>query len=168
MASVFNEKKLEFELRKSPLPEYLWHTSPDLAGIAGSKHLDFNVRSLDPGKYSYPYHFHRNAEEMFVILSGKVMLRTPDGFQELAEGDIAFFEIGINGAHQLYNHTDSPCRFLDIGSMAGLDVCEYPDSGKINVLPERDIFFKKDKTDYYEGEDRVAEKWPAELTGGKK
>lgn len=167
MASIFRENTLEYELRKSPLPEYLWHTSPALAEIAGSKQMDFHVRSLDPGKYSYPYHFHRNSEEIFVILSGKVMLRTPQRFQELTEGDFVFFELGPDGAHQLYNHTDLPCRFLDIRTLAGLDVCEYPDSGKINVLPERDIFFKKDKVGYYEGEDKVGEKWPAEITGRK-
>ena len=99
MARIFNEKSLSYELRQSPIPEFAWHTSPKLAEIAKSKHLQFDIRSLDPGKYSYPYHFHRNAEELFVILSGKVMLRTPDEFVELCEGDIVFFEIGSNGAH---------------------------------------------------------------------
>ncbi|CQR55260.1 cupin domain-containing protein [Paenibacillus riograndensis] len=72
--------------------------------MAGSKHLLFEIRSLDPGKYSYPYHFHRSAEEIFVILSGRAMLRTPAGFQELWEGDTVFFESGPEGAHQLFNH----------------------------------------------------------------
>ena len=163
MARIFNEKSLSYELRQSPIPEFAWHTSPKLAEIAKSKHLQFDIRSLDPGKYSYPYHFHRNAEELFVILSGKVMLRTPDEFVELCEGDIVFFEIGSNGAHQLYNHTEQPCRFLDIRTIMGIDICEYPDSNKINILPSREIYQTEDAVDYYHGEDKVSEKWPAEI-----
>lgn len=162
MARIFNEKKLSFELRQSPVPEFSWHTSPKLAEIVKSKHLQFDVRSLDPGKYSYPYHFHRNAEEIFVILSGEATLRTPDGFVELAEGDIIFFETGPQGAHQLYNHTQQPCRFLDICTDLGIDVCEYPDSGKINILPYREIYQIDDQVDYYHGEGRVEEKWRLE------
>lgn len=164
MAQIFNERNIPFELRQSPIPEFSWHTSPWLAQMVKSKHLQFDVRSLDPGKYSYPYHFHRNAEEIFVILSGKATLRTPDGFVEVSEGDIVFFEMGPTGAHQLYNHTQEPCRFLDIRTVMGLDVCEYPDSGKINILPYQEVYQSEDKVDYYKGEDRVREKWPVEDT----
>ncbi|WP_340003528.1 cupin domain-containing protein [Paenibacillus sp. FSL K6-0276] len=92
--------------------------------MVGSKHLVFDIRSLDPNKYSFPYHFHRNAEEIFVILAGKAMLRTPEGFKEVSEGDVIFFEIGPDGAHQLYNHTEAPCRYLDLRTNQGIDVCE--------------------------------------------
>lgn len=163
MAMIFNAKDLSYELRQSPIPEFSWHTSPRLAEIVKSKHLQFDVRALDPGKYSYPYHFHRNAEEIFVILSGKATLRSPENFVELSQGDIAFFEIGPEGAHQLYNHTEQPCVFLDIRTDIGLDVCEYPDSGKINVLPYREIYKAKDKVDYYMDEEKVSDKWPAEI-----
>ena len=139
MAHIFNAKNLSFRLRQSPIPEFSWHTSPKLAELVKSKRLHFDVRSLDPGKYSYPYHFHRNAEELFVILSGKAILRTPGEFVELTEGDIVFFEMGQEGAHQLYNHTEHPCCFLDIRTAADIDVCVYPDSGKINILPYQEI-----------------------------
>lgn len=163
MAQIFNEKNLSYQLRKSPIPEFAWHTSSKLAEIVKSKHLQFDVRSLDPGKYSYPYHFHRNSEEIFVILSGKATLRTPDEFVELSEGDIVFFEMGQKGAHQLYNHAEQPCRFLDIRTLAELDICEYPDSSKINILPYQEIFEMEDKVDYYKDEDKVSEKWPTEI-----
>lgn len=165
MAQIFNANDMPFRLRKSPVPEFLWHTSPKLTEIVKSKHLQFNIRSLDAGKYSYPYHFHRNAEEIFVILSGKAMLRTPEKFKELNEGDVVFFEMGPAGAHQLYNHTKSPCRFLDIGTKVGLDVCEYPDSGKINIIPYEEIYEAANQVDYYKGEDHVSDKWPKEITG---
>lgn len=162
MVQVFNERNIPFERRQSPIPEFSWHTSPRLAQMVKSKHLQFDVRSLDPGKYSYPYHLHRNAEEIFVILSGKATLRTPDGFVEVSEGDIVFFEMGPTGAHQLYNHMQEPCRFLDIRTVMGLDICEYPDSGKINILPYQEVYQSEDKVDYYKGEEKVREKWPVE------
>jgi uncharacterized cupin superfamily protein len=88
------------------------------------------------------------------------MLRTPVKFVELTEGDIVFFEIGPEGAHQLYNHTEQACTFLDIRTNAGLDVCEYPDSGKINILPYQEIYQTDDKIDYYKDEDKVSDNWP--------
>lgn len=159
MAQIFNESNITFKLTKALVPEFTWHTSQKLSQIVNSKHLKFDVRSLDPDKYSYPYHFHRNAEEIFVILSGRATLRTPDGFVEVKEGDIIFFEIGPKGAHQLYNHTQQPCSFLDIRTDMGMDVCEYPDSGKINILPWREVYESSEKVDYYKGEEDVREKW---------
>jgi len=48
-----------------------------------------------------------------------------------------------------------------------VDVCEYPDSGKINILPGMDIFRKDAKVPYYTGEEGVREKWPEEILKGK-
>ncbi len=163
MAKIFNAKDIPFEIDSAPIPEFEWHTSPDLAELVKSKHLKFDIRSLDPGKYSCPYHFHRNSEEIFVVMSGKVMLRMPDKFSELSEGDIVFFEMGPEGAHQLYNHTQQPCVYIDLRTVIGLDVCEYPDSGKINILPFREIYEKESKVDYYKGEEQVSKKWPNEV-----
>jgi len=163
MANIIKEKNLSFELKESPLSKFSWHKSPNLSELFKSQHLKFDVKSLDPGKFSYPYHFHRNAEEIFVILSGKVTLRTPDEFTELSQGDIVFFELGPTGAHQLYNHTQEPCTFLDLSTALGIDVCEYPDSGKINILPYKEIYCSKDKVDYFKDEDKVDEKWPSEI-----
>jgi len=159
MAHIFNAETTDYEIKKSPIPEFCWHTSAALSDALGARQLDLFIRSLDPGKYSYPYHFHRNSEELFVILSGRARLRTPEGICELKEGDIVFFEQGPKGAHQLFNHTGAPCRYLDLGAITDLDVCEYPDSGKINILPQREIFRKEDTVDYCEGEENVADKW---------
>lgn len=159
MPTVFNAKNVSFSMKQSPVPEFAWHTSERLSGIVNSKHLDFDLRSLDPGKYSYPYHFHRNAEEVFVVLAGRAKLRTPEGIQELVQGDIAFFETGPTGAHQLFNHTDEPFQYLDIRTKNGIDVVEYPDSGKINIMPYQEVYENGDQVDYYKGEDKVREKW---------
>jgi len=163
MPKVFKLDSLPFEEKKSPIPEFSWHTSPPLAKLVNSKNLQFDVRSLDPGKFSYPYHFHRNAEELFIIFEGEASLRTPDGFEKVTKGDIIFFEEGPGGAHQLYNHTDSPCVYLDIRTIPAIDVCEYPDSGKINIVPYQEIFHSSSRVSYFSGEEDVREKWPRDL-----
>ena len=163
MPRIFRKKDLRFEKRESPLPEFAWHTSPKLAKLAKANYLQFDIRSLDPGRFSFPYHFHRAAEELFLILSGGATLRSPRGFQKVTQGDLIFFEKGPTSAHQLYNHGDSPCVYLDIKATVGIDVCEYPDSGKINILPLQEVFENASKVDYYTGEDLVASKWPKEI-----
>ncbi len=168
MPKIFNRRNLEFEKRKSRIPEFEWYTSPKLADLSNAKHIQFDVRILDPEKLSFPYHFHRASEELFVILSGEATLRSPDGFQQISTGDIVFFEEGETGAHQLYNHSDVPCVYLDIRTTIGIDICEYPDSGKVNILPFRRIFDGSCILDYYTGEENAIEKWPEEILQRKK
>ena len=148
---------------KSPVPDFSWKASMPLEKISKSKYLHFDIKSLFPGKFSYPYHFHRNAEELFIILEGQGTLRSPEGFQTVSKGDIIFFEEGPEGTHQLYNHGDGQLIYVDIRTKANVDVCEYPDSGKINILPAMDIFEETSKVSYYSGEEGVKNKWPEKL-----
>jgi uncharacterized cupin superfamily protein len=163
MPTVFNSLQLEFKTKEAPISEFSWKTSPRLAKLVESEDFEFDIRSLDPGRFSFPYHFHRNAEELFVILSGKAMLRSPDGFTEINKGDVVFFEKGPSGAHQILNHGDSPCVYLDLRTTVGLDVCEYPDSNKINILPYLEVYESSAKVDYYKGEENVKAKWPEDI-----
>ena len=73
------------------------------------ENLNFDLRQLNPGQYCSAYHFHRYAEELFLIISGSATLKTPEGLEAVSSGDLIFFEKGETGAHQLYNHTTEPC-----------------------------------------------------------
>jgi hypothetical protein len=42
-------------------------------------------------------------------------------------------------------------------------VCEYPDSGKVNILPYQEIYKTRTRVDYYGGERGAREKWPADI-----
>jgi uncharacterized cupin superfamily protein len=163
MPEIFNERTTTFEFDPAPVKEFCWHTSPRLSEIVKSKQLVFNIVSLDPDSFSCPYHFHYNAEEIFIILSGSATLRTQSEFKIVKEGDIIFFEMGPTGVHQLYNHTNDPCRYLDIRTSVGIDLCEYPDSNKVNIIPYSKIFDTSNAVDYYKNEDHVREKWPKEI-----
>jgi len=163
MPLIHRLSEIELRKNKSPISHFSWESSLPLAEISKSKYLHFDIKSLFPGKFSYPYHFHRNAEELFIILEGEATLRSPEGYQTISKGDIIFFEEGSSGTHQLYNHSDGQLVYLDLRTRANIDVCEYPDSGKINILPAMDIFEEESKVSYYTGEEGVKNKWPEEL-----
>jgi uncharacterized cupin superfamily protein len=168
MPKIFHLNEIPLTKRNSRILEYAWHTSAGLEQDAKSKHLLFSIRSLDPGMFSYPYHFHRTAEELFAVFSGEATLRSPEGFVKIRKEDIVYFEEGPAGAHQVYNHGETPFVYLDIRTLVGLDVCEYPDSGKVNILPAVEIYEKKSRVDYYQGEEDVYKNWPADLIKEKK
>jgi uncharacterized cupin superfamily protein len=163
MPKIFHAQDTKLEKREARLPFFEWHQGPQLGDLVKSKYLQFRIRSLDPGKFSFPYHFHRACEELFVIFSGEATLRSPEGFQKVEQGDILFFEEGASGAHQLYNHSGISCVYLDIRTTFGIDVCEYPDTGKINILPFWEIFEKSSEVDYFNGEENVTKNWPENI-----
>lgn len=130
------------------------------------RYLNFDIRQLNPGQYSAPYHSHRYAEELFMLIAGSAMLRTPDGLEAVDAGDLVFCEAGEAGAHQFYNHTEEPCLYLDVRTSIGYDICDYPDSDKVVLAPSFEIFDKRARPDYFDGEENVREVW-ARLGFGK-
>ena len=123
------------------------------------QNLNFDLRQLNTGQYNAAYHFHRYAEELFMIVSGSASLRTPEGIKIVNSGDLIFFEKGKTGAHQLYNHTTEPCIYLDVRVFIGHDICEYPDSNKLFIVPTYEIFNKDSQVEYFSGEENIQEKW---------
>jgi uncharacterized cupin superfamily protein len=163
MPTIFRTRELELVERKSNIPDFLWKRTGHLGEVVQSKYLHFDIMVLPPHKFSYPYHSHRNAEELFYIMEGEVTLRSSGGFQLIYEGDIIHFEEGDNGAHQLYNHSKADVVYLDIRTKANIDVCDYPDSGKINVLPASEIFNRHTQVNYFDGEENIRENWPKDI-----
>lgn len=160
MPTIFNPKDLSFTENPDAIDKFKIQTViPRLSKTVDSKHLVFDLRLLNPGQHSFPYHFHRNAEELIILLSGSMTMRSPDEFKIINQGEIVFFEMGETGAHQFYNHDTIPCTYLDIKTNVGIDVCEYPDSGKINISPFNEIFTKDSQVDYFHGEKDIDSKW---------
>jgi uncharacterized cupin superfamily protein len=160
MATILKSNKREFREEPNKMDHFrLLSDVSRLNNRIKPQNLNFDLRLLNPGQFSAPYHFHRNAEELFMVVSGTMTLRTPDGLDIVASGDIIFFEIGETGAHQFFNHGTEPCIYLDVRTFTGYDICEYPDSGKILLAPSFEIFNKDAKLGYFEGEENVLEKW---------
>jgi uncharacterized cupin superfamily protein len=125
----------------------------------GTERLGISQWELPPGQAAYPYHLHLAEEELLIVLAGMPALRTPDGWRDLAEGEIVSFPRGEAGAHQLVNRTDATVRFLAISTHGDPDIVIYPDSNKLGAaerLPEggglRTFFRLDDVVDYYDGE----------------
>jgi uncharacterized cupin superfamily protein len=112
---------------------------------------------LPPGQTQLLYHFHHGNEEAVVVLRGRPTLRTPEGERVLEPGDVAFFAAGPDGAHQLFNASDEPARYLVAASHASPEVVEYPDSGKVLALskcgPLWSMHRRGDAVDYFDGEE---------------
>jgi len=125
----------------------------------GTERLGASVWEVEPGQAAYPYHLHLTEEELLLVLAGRPSLRTPDGWRELAEGDLVSFPRGERGAHQIVNRTDELVRFLAISTNGEPDLVLYPDSGKLGAAERRpdgdgflSFFRLADAVDYYEGE----------------
>ena len=129
MATILKSGKREFKEDPNKIDHFRLFSdlSRNKNGI-NPQNLNFDLRQLNPDQYSAPFHFHRYAEELFMIVSGSATLRTVNGLEIVNSGDIIFFEMGGTGAHQLYNHTSAPCIYLDIRTFIGFDVAEYPES----------------------------------------
>jgi len=110
---------------------------------------------IPPGKSAYPYHYHVKDEEAFYILSGKGLLRTPDGEKEVSAGEFLYFPAGEAGAHKITNISKTEnFVYLDFDIKNDLDVCLYPDSGKFGIWGKGiDKCYKSEQAvDYYDGE----------------
>ncbi|MCK9413671.1 MAG: cupin domain-containing protein [Prolixibacteraceae bacterium] len=168
MATILKSDQRNFQEEAGKIDNFRLSTdlSRKKSGIT-PQNLNFDMRLLHPGQFSAPYHFHRNAEELFMVVSGSMTLRSPDGLEIVTSGDIIFFEMGESGSHQFFNHGTEPCTYLDIRTFVGYDVCEFPDSGKMLLVPSYELFNKGAKSGYFEGEENILEKW-RQLKDGKR
>jgi len=112
---------------------------------------------LPPGKKSFPLHLHHVTEEALYVISGTAKVRTPDGLTTIGPGDYVCFPPG-GAAHQLINDGTADCVYLGLSSGKGVDVVEYPDSGKVAAAigappsGQRFVFKKDSQVGYFDGE----------------
>ncbi len=123
--------------------------------FGGAKNSLVSVYEIPPHKSAYPYHFHHNNEETFIILSGEGILRTPDGEKKVSAGELLFFPTGPAGAHKLTNCSDTEnLVYIDFDVVHDVDITVYPDSNKIGVwgMGINQIYPQGEAVDYYKGE----------------
>jgi uncharacterized cupin superfamily protein len=80
------------------------------------------------------FHYHVQREELLIALTGRVSLRTAEGWRELGEGEIVAFPRGERGAHGFENHGDEPVRVLVLSEQNGPNISVYPDSNEIGIF----------------------------------
>ena len=129
----------------------------------GARKLGYNLTELPPGKAQCPFHSHRAEEEMFFILDGEGELRFGNQRYRIRKHDvIACPTGGADVAHQIINTGKTMMRYLSLSSVEQVEVCEYPDSGKIGVFAGaagapglRGLHRTSLAVDYYDGENTV-------------
>lgn len=126
---------------------------------AGCERLGLSLWELPSGEAAYPYHHHLAEEELVVVLSGRLSLRSPDGWRDLEAGEVVAFPRGERGAHQLVNRGAAPARFLAVSTSGEPDIVIYPDSGKLGAYQRssdgggiRKMFRISDAVDYFDNE----------------
>ena len=102
--------------------------------ILGSRKLGFNVTVVPPGKRAFPYHAHYANEEMFFVLEGEGSVRIGEASHRIRKGDFISLPPGRESAHQIFNDSDAPLRYIAVSTMESPEVAEYPESGKLGVF----------------------------------
>jgi uncharacterized cupin superfamily protein len=104
-----------------------------VAEQAGAEHLGASVYDLAPGD-EMVFHYHVQREELLIVLSGELSLRTAAGWEQLPEGEVVAFPRGERGAHGYRNDSDQPVRVLMIGEMTGPNISVYPDKNQVGIF----------------------------------
>ena len=107
-----------------------WGRAGPMVGLTG---LGCAVHAVPPGKRAFPFHRHHVLDELFFIVSGEGEYRFGEETHPLRAGDIVSAPAGTE-AHQIINTGAEELRYLGISTMGGVDVVDYPDSGKIGVV----------------------------------
>jgi uncharacterized cupin superfamily protein len=126
-----------------------------IAPVLGAKKLGYNLTAVPPGKRAFPFHNHHSVEEMFYVVEGIGEVRIGGETLPIRPGDvIACPPGGKDQAHQIVNTGKAELKYLAISSKEPVDVCEYPDTGKVATQGEhiRFVGYEKDQANYWEGE----------------
>ena len=108
---------------------------------------------IPKGKSYCPYHGHSAETELYLVISGRGLVRDRTGTTEVSAGDSFFFAPGE--AHQLSASADEDFVYYVIADNPRGDACYYPDSGKWVAYQEGggEIIVKGVEADYYAGEE---------------
>lgn len=123
--------------------------------LLGAVDLGYGYDIVPPGKRSCPFHSHRAEEEMFFIVRGRGTLRFGSETRPIRAGDVICCPTGgPETAHQIINDSDEDLAYLSISTMKPVEVCEYPDSGKVAAYGGgvRHITRRDAGVDYWDGE----------------
>ena len=126
-----------------------------IVGKEDSDHFNVSVYEVPPGQSAVPYHYHLRNEEVFYILSGTGLLKSPEGERAVSAGDFLYFPNNEAGAHKITNTSETePLVYADFDITHDPEVAFYPDSKKVGIFGKghRLIFPESQSVDYYEGE----------------
>ncbi len=117
-----------------------------LAPAAGLTKLGASHVTLEPGAFSSQRHWHREQDELVVMLAGEAVLIEDAGETVVRPGDLLAWPAGEPNGHRLHNRGAEPCVFVAIsGGKRDADSGEYPD---IDMVFDAEGYARKDGTRY--------------------
>ena len=154
MRRVFN--LLDGELEQSPLGRDGHRLArKQLTQLFDTTLTGLSVYELPPGEAAWPYHYELQREEWLIVVSGEVVVRSPEGERTLRGGDVACFPPGESGAHAVRNGSSEPARFAMPSSFAPhAYVAVRPDSNTALIVGPgfRRIVPLDEEREFWEGE----------------
>lgn len=114
-----------------------------------------SVYELPPWKSAYPYHYHLQTEEIFFIVEGNWIVKTPSGEKTIKKGDFLFFPAGEEWAHKITNTSETEqLIYINFDTTNTVEATIYPDSNKVEIAHKNFIkhFNLDDEKDYYDRE----------------
>jgi len=124
----------------------------EIGWLLGASKLGYAAGRLRRGEHYCPYHWHTREEELFVVISGTPMLRTPRGEFALRAGDVIAFPAAPSGVHRLWNDAEEDAVVFMVANSDSGDVCFYPDSRKFVVEATGTLVHDHPELDYFHGE----------------
>ena len=115
--------------------------------------FDLMLARLPAGASHCPYHAESAQWEMYLVVSGRGLVRHANGTTEVTAGDTFLFKPGE--AHQLTAAPNEEFVYYVIADNPVGDSCYYPDSGKWAVRKEgsQNAIVKGSETHYLDGEE---------------
>jgi uncharacterized cupin superfamily protein len=162
--NILNLIKAESLKRCDKQPNYRGAVM-DLSEVFEAKKLGFHLEIIDPKNFSCPYHWHEGEEELIYVLEGEAIVRRNNEFRKVGPGDLIFYETGAQSAHNMYNHTDKPFKFLALSNAGIPDKCFYPDSKKESG--EKGFTQNGEVVNYFKDEEDPAKYWPRSALNGE-
>ncbi|MBX2804325.1 MAG: cupin domain-containing protein [Myxococcales bacterium] len=132
--------------------------SKRLGAAASGKRLGCSLWEVEPGKTAFPMHAHLGVEEALYILAGSGTLRLGEARIRVGPGTYVALPPSADLPHQLLNTGTEPLRYLCLSAASDLDVCLYPDTGKVLTSqapwPDgyRTLTQQGETTGYFDGE----------------
>ena len=117
-----------------------------LAPVSGLTKMGASHVVLKPGAFSSQRHWHREEDELVVMLAGEAVLIEDEGETPVRPGDVLAWPAGVENGHRLHNRSPEDCVFVAISAGdKDKDSGEYPD---IDLLFDPDGYARKDGTRY--------------------
>jgi uncharacterized cupin superfamily protein len=156
-----NLVEISIERSRSPKGQFRrlsQHISQALAGVNGlgasglALPSEVDLVRVPAGAVNWPFHSHSVKWELYMIITGRGQMRTPNGTVDVREGDCIVHP--PREAHQIINTGATDLVYYIIADNPPSDVYHFPDTNKWQVpgLP-KPVRLAGVAGSYYEGEE---------------